>query len=78
MKKIIYQNDFAYIYLTKTFYTKQKIQNTITQYQEFITTTLKETGKYHILKTTPKTNNYSIKTLTQEFLNYLLNEEYQQ
>lgn len=78
MKKPVYQNDFAYIYLTKSFYDKTKIENTILSYIEFISANLQEIGKYFVIKIKTKTSDYTLKQLTQEFSNYLLSEEYTQ
>ena len=77
MKKIVYQENFAFIYLNTEFYNKQKIKTAISNYKDFIEYNLGELGKYFVLKISLKTNDYTLKTLAEEISNYILSEEYQ-
>lgn len=77
MKKIVYQENFAFIYFTKEFYNKQKIENSILNYSDFVTHNLGELGKYFVLKISLKNDDYTLKTLSEEISNYILSEEFQ-
>ena len=78
MKKIVYQNNLAFIYYNKQFYNQQTITTATKQYTNFINYTITQLGKYHILKLTLKPNhNHSLKTLTHEISNYILAQQHQ-
>jgi hypothetical protein len=77
MKKIVYQKEFAFIYLNTEFYNKQKIEIAISNYTDFITHTIGKLGKYLVVKISLKNNDYTLKTLAEEISNYILSEEYQ-
>jgi hypothetical protein len=77
MKKIVYQKEFAFIYLNTEFYNKQKIEIAISNYTDFVTHTIGELGKYLVVKISLKNNDHTLKTLAQEISNYILSEEYQ-
>ncbi len=77
MKKIVYQENFAFIYLNTEFYNKQKINQAISNYTDFIEHSLGELGKYFVLKISLKNDDYTLKKLAEEISNYILSEEYQ-
>ncbi len=77
MKKIVYQKEFAFIYLTKEFYTQNQIQKAILTYSDFVTYNLGELGKYLVLKISLINNDYTLQKLAEEISNYILSEEYQ-
>lgn len=77
MKKIIIKDDFAFIYLNKNFYKKELIINTFKTYEEFFTATITKLGKYYIIKIQKINNDYELDILANEFLNFILSEEYQ-
>jgi hypothetical protein len=77
MKKIVYQENFAFIYLNTEFYNKQKIETAISNYTDFVQFNLGELGKYFVLKISLKNNDYTLKTLSEEISNFILSEEYQ-
>ena len=77
MKKIVYQENFAFIYLNTQFYNKQKIKAAISNYNDFVEHSLGELGKYFVLKISLKNNDHTLKTLAEEISNFILSEEYQ-
>ena len=77
MKKIVYQKEFAFIYLTKEFYNKNQIDKAVSNYTDFVTHSLGELGKYLVLKISLKNDDYTLKTLAEEISNFILSEEYQ-
>ncbi|NQZ85248.1 MAG: hypothetical protein HRU03_06020 [Nanoarchaeales archaeon] len=77
MKKIVYQEKFAFIYLTKEFYNINQIGAAISNYKDFIEHNIGELGKYFVLKISLKNDDYTLKMISEEILNYILSEEYQ-
>ena len=77
MKKIVYQKEFAFIYLTNEFYNKKQILTAISNYTDFVTHSLGELGKYLVLKISLKNDEYTLQTLAEEISNFILSEEYQ-
>jgi hypothetical protein len=77
MKKIVYQENFAFIYLNTEFYNKKKIEIAISNYKDFVEHNLGELGKYFVLKISLKTNDFKLQKLAEEISNYILSEEYQ-
>ncbi len=73
MKEIVFQSNFAYLYLNKNIYTKNTILDTIKEYSDFILVKFGELGKYYTLRVESKTKDYELNILAYEFLNYLLN-----
>ncbi len=73
MKEIVFQSNFAYLYLNKNIYTKNTILDTIKEYSDFILVKFGELGKYYTLRVENKTKDYELNILAFEFLNYLLN-----
>lgn len=76
MKKIIIKDNFAFLYLSSDFYTKEAILSTINIYSDFLETTFKEIGKYFVLRLEKKTEDYDLSVLLDEMLNFILSEEY--
>lgn len=76
MKKIVIQDNFAFLYFNSQFYTNEAILRTIEVYCDFVQTSLKQVGKYFVLKIEPKNNDYSLLQLCDEISNYLLSEEH--
>jgi len=76
MKKIVFNKDFAFLYLNKNFYDENLIKKTIEIYSEFISFSFGELGKYIVLKVKQLDFEHSFEVLVREFLNYLLSEEY--
>jgi len=72
MNKIIIKDNFAFLYLNKSFYDKKSIIDTIEIYTEFFKAKTEETEKYFIIKIEKINNEFSIENLVNEFLNYLL------
>ncbi len=77
MKKIVIQNNFAYLYLNSNFYEKNSILNTIRIYSDFLKFNFKKIGNYYVVKMELIDNNFSISKLINEFINYLLSIEFE-
>lgn len=77
MKKIVVQDSYAFIYLNKQVYSKEALKQTITDFKEFITPSYKEFGNYITLKLEANTTDYSLETLSNEFMNYLCGVQFQ-
>lgn len=77
MKKLVLKEDFAFIYLNKSFYTKELIIKTLSIYKEFFNSSINELGKYIVLKLELVDTSFKIEELSREYLNYLLSEQYQ-
>ena len=76
MKKIVFKDDFAFVYLSKNFYDVNVIKKTIEVYSEFVSFSFGEVGKYFVLKAIQVDLSYSLDVLVNEFLNYLVSEEF--
>ncbi len=74
MKKIIIKNNFAFLYLNKKFYDLKIINNTLKIYKDFFKSKIIETKMYNIVKIKKINNEFDLKTLSNEFLNYLLSQ----
>lgn len=68
---LILKKDFSFLYLNKSIYEKKYINNSIEDFNDFISFSLNQTNKYYILKIEKKKQEYEIEELTFEFLNYL-------
>lgn len=71
-------NNMIFLNLNKNIYNKDLIVKTLNIYKDFLDFILFENTTHNIIKFTPKTQEYILQTLTDEFMNYLINEEYQQ
>lgn len=77
MKRIIVKDDFAFLYLNRSFYIRRNIEETIRVYGDFVISKTTEIGdKYFIVKLKLKTSNYSLDKISREFLNYTLSLEH--
>jgi hypothetical protein len=76
MNKIIYKDNFAFLYLTKNFYDKQAIFNSLEDYSDFLEYLYMDEENYHIIKISSKDEDYTLNNLVDEFLNYVVSEEY--
>lgn len=77
MKRIVFKDDFAFIYLNKKFYTRNNILNTIEIYKEFFQASITELGNYTTIKIEQINSDHTIETLAKEFSNYLIAREYE-
>ncbi len=77
MKKIVFKDNFAFIYLNKKFYKKYNIINTLEIYNEFFKSSISEIGNYITIKIEKINNDYSLNILAKEFANYLISKEYE-
>lgn len=77
MKKIVLKDNFAFIYLNKNFYTKANILTTLELYKEFFKASLTELGNYTTVKIENTNKDHTLKTLANEFSNYLIAQEYE-
>lgn len=76
MKKIVFNDDFAFVYLSKNLYDVNVIKNTINVYSEFVSFNFGEVGKYFVLKCSQVDFSHPFEVLVREFLNYLVSEEF--
>jgi hypothetical protein len=76
VKDIVFKEGFAFIYLNKGFYIKDTIFNSLNGYSDFLDYLYMDDENYHILKVSSKDDEYKLDYLCNEFLNYLVSEEY--
>ena len=76
MKKIIITPDYAYIHLHKNLYSEQAIINAQKDFNELISISKKDYMNYTTIKITPRTKDFDTKTLTNEFLNFIIAHEF--
>lgn len=76
MKKIILKKDLGYIYLISSFYEESAILKAFEIYSEFIEFSKANIGKYIVIKLKNKSEEFEIKLLSKEFLNYLIALQY--
>lgn len=75
MKGVIFKEGFAFVYLSKSFYLKNAIFESLNVYNEFLDYLYMDDENYHILKVLSKNEDYELNHLSNEFLNYLIGEE---
>lgn len=75
MKKIVIKDNFAFVYLNSSFYTKKAIMSALEIYKDFFKGYLSELGKYNVVKIEKLNNDFTLEALANEFLNYVLSEE---
>lgn len=75
MKKIVIQENFAFVYLNSNFYTKKSITVALEVYKDFFKGYLSQLGKYNVVKIEKLNNDFTLEQLANEFLNYVLSEE---
>ncbi len=76
MRGVVYKENFAFIYLVKNFYNKDAIFSSLQDYSQFLDYLYMDESDYHIVKVCSKDEDYSLKNLVDEFLNYIISEEY--
>lgn len=76
MKKIVFQDGFAFLYFNSIFYNKDTILKTIEIYKDFGDFFLNELGNYYILKIV-NSIEYDLEEVSSNFMNYVLSLEYQ-
>lgn len=72
MKSIVVKDNFAFIYFNKSFFDVNSIKETITEYNDFIKTTVTELGKYYIVKCELISKEHTLDKIAREFSNYVL------
>lgn len=75
--KIILKKDFSFVYLNKNIYTNESIFKVIRIFEEFVSISFNELGKYFTLKIESNNKDYLLKEITFEFINYLNGVEYE-
>ena len=75
--KIILKKDFSFVYLNKNIYTNESIFKVISIFEEFVSISFNELGKYFALKIESNNKDYLLKEITFEFINYLNGVEYE-
>ena len=77
MKKIVFKDKFAFIYLNKSFYQKNNILNTLEIYKDVVKCSMTQLGDYVTIKIERIKENYSLNILAKEFVNYLIAKQYE-
>ncbi len=77
MKFIVVKDDFAFVYLTASFYNMDKVVDTLRVYKDFLKGSVAKVGKYLVVKLERVDNENSLDMLTREFSNYVLAQEYE-
>jgi len=78
MKKIVIKDNFAFVYLNSSVYSKSSILSALDVYKDFFKGNLAENvGKYHVVKIEKLNQDFSLEELANEFLNYVLSNEHQ-
>ena len=78
MKKIVIKDNFAFVYLNSSFYSKSSILSALEVYKDFFKGNLAENvGKYNVVKIEKLNEDFSLEELANEFLNYVLSNEHQ-
>lgn len=75
MKKIVIKDNFAFVYLNSSFYTKDAINSALEVYKDFFKAQISELGKYSVVKIEKLNDDFTLEALAYEFLNYVLSEE---
>lgn len=76
MKKIVFKEDFALLYLNKEFYKKKHITDSIKTYKDFLKGKISEMGNYFVIKVEPISKT-ELETASYELLNYILATEFE-
>lgn len=76
MSRLEFKDNFVFVNLNKEIYSKGAILASLEVYKDFIDYILFENEKNNVLKISVKGFDFSLKEVADEFLNYIISEEY--